>query len=95
MGTVYNADICHQCGEAELDRTFAAFMLALAWKTRASIGLWQAMRNEAYPDEPKYVYFNSSYPDVCPAFTMASISKWIDEIFHTVCRCQRRRPFSG
>jgi hypothetical protein len=93
MGTVHSANICQRIAfillllvDAVLERTFEGFLLTRAWKTREAIKQWQAMRKQAYPDQPKQwrVYFLGSYQDDSPAFTLASVSTWIDETFHRV-----------
>ena len=54
----------------ELDSTSEAFMETLPWQARAAVANWQAMRKQAYPDEPKQwrPYHISSYQDDTPVF---------------------------
>ena len=72
MGTVHSSNVCQRIAyillalvDDELDSTFEAFMETLPWQTRAAVANWQAMRRQAYPDEPKQwrPYLLSSYQD--------------------------------
>jgi len=93
VGTVHSSNICQrisfvllQLVDKELDETFEAFLATRPWKTRAAVADWQAMRKQAYPDQPEQwrPYYISSYQDDTPAFALASMADWIDETFGRV-----------